>query len=191
MPSWFVSSCAQFIAKAMMPMSATPRPYLYQDLEYLGGASDYAEEVFAAIQQSALYEKFGRDDCGLLCQFMHCFAAPQGASLLEEGVEGDHLILLLSGNVLVSKLLLTGQSVPLALVGAGAVLGEMSLIDGEHRFASCVAREPARFAVLTRADLNEILYAHPRLGNKLLIWILQTTIGRIRDMDMRALARAT
>jgi len=171
-------------------MSATPKPYVYQDLDYLGGAGGFVEEVFAAIQQSALYEGVTRDDCALLCQFMHCFAAPPGIPLLEEGVEGDHLIFLLSGTVQVSKRLLTGASVPLAVVGTGAVLGEMSLIDGEHRFASCIAHEPVRFAVLTRADLNEILYVHPRLGNKLLIWILQVTIGRIRDMDMRALARA-
>jgi CRP-like cAMP-binding protein len=171
-------------------MSATPKPYLYQDLDYLGGAGEFSESVFAAIGQGSLYEQLSRDDCALLCQFMHCFAAPRGAVLLEEGVEGDHLLLVLDGRVRVSKRDVAGRQVDLALVGAGNVLGEMSLIDGEHRFASCVAHEPVRFAVLTRADLNEMLFAHPRLGNKLLIWILQITIGRVREMDLRSMPQA-
>lgn len=171
-------------------MTATPRPYLYQDLEYLGGAGAFAEQIFGVIGQDSLYEKFGRDDCDLLCQFMHCFAAPLDAELLTEGEEGDFLIVILSGRVLVSKQDVFGQPVSLAMVGPGSVLGEMSLIDGEHRFASCVAHEPVRFAVLTRDDLSEILFAHPRLGNKLLLWILQIAIDRIREADVRLMPKA-
>lgn len=168
-----------------MAGSVTHRPYLYQDLEYLGGAVAHADSVFAALGQNTLYERFDRDDCGLLCHFMHCFFAEEGALLLEEGVEGSHLVFLLAGRVQVSKRASSGAAVSLAMVGPGAVLGEMSLIDGEHRFASCIAHAPTEFAVLTRADLDEILYAHPRLGNKLLTWILQITIGRVRDMGLR------
>lgn len=174
-----------------MSISVTSRPYIYQDLEYLGSAGGFVDEIFAVIQQIFLYERFCRADCELLCHFLHCFSAPRNALLLEEGVEGDHAIFLLDGSVRVSKQLPTGKMAPLAVVGVGTVLGEMALIDGEHRFASCVAREPVRFAALTRADLNEILYVHPRLGNKLLIWILQVVIGRIRDLDMRAIIPTT
>jgi CRP-like cAMP-binding protein len=165
-------------------MIATPRPYLYQDLKYLGIPEKFVDDVFALIGDDSLYEKFNRQDCELLCQFMHCFAAPKDAELLTEGMEGDYMILILSGQVRVSKQDIFGGSIGLAVVGPGSFLGEMSLIDGEHRFATCIAYGPVRFAVLTRADLNELLFAHPRLANKLLLWLLRVSIGRVRDTDM-------
>lgn len=172
-------------------MSVTPRPYLYQDLAYLGGASAHVEEIFAALGQSKLFEGLSRGDCEQLCGFMHCFAAPRGTVLLEEGVEGEHLILVLEGHVRVAKKDLAGNEIGLAVVGPGSVLGEMSMIDGEHRFASCETLEPVKFAVLTRTDLHELLAEHPRLGNKLLIWMLQSTIGRLRDAGLRLIPHTT
>jgi len=158
---------------------------LFRDLEYLGGAKVFTRQIFEAISQSSFFEEFTREDCDHLCEYMHCFAAPPGKVLLEEGREGDFMIITLSGKVQVSKMSLRGDPVTLAVVGPGSLLGEMSLIDGEHRFASCTTIAPACFAVLTRAELTEVLFTYPRLGNKLLLWILRIAIGRFRDLDMR------
>lgn len=184
-----VHCCRREKGIATIIMTATPRPYLYQDLKYLGGAEAFAEKIYKVIGQSSLYERISLYDCELLCQFMHCFSAPSDAVLLSEGIEGDHLMVILSGQVQVVKHDPSGQPVSLARVGPGSILGEMSLIDGEHRFASCIARGPVQFAILTRFDLAEILSAHPRLGNKLLIWILQITISRVRDTDLQLMPR--
>jgi CRP/FNR family transcriptional regulator, cyclic AMP receptor protein len=166
-------------------MSATPRPSLYQDLDYLGSASAYADEVFEAISKEALFEGFSHHEIEALCQYMHCFAAPAGATLLHEGDGGAFLLVVLSGKVGVNKLDEAGQSLGLAVVGPGSILGEMSLIDGEPRFASCITAEPTDFAVMSRLDLNEVLVIHPRLANKFLIKMLQIMVGRMRDTGMR------
>jgi CRP-like cAMP-binding protein len=63
----------------------------------------------------------------------------------------------------------------------------MSLIDGAQRYASCVATEPTDFAVLTRSALNEIFLDNPRLGNKLLLLLLQLMTRRLRDTSDRLL----
>jgi CRP-like cAMP-binding protein len=91
----------------------------------------------------------------------------------------------LSGNVAVRKFDIAGKTTSIAVVGAGDILGEMSLIDGEHRFASCVTVEPTRFAVLSRMDLTEITALHPRLANKFLFMMLQIMVSRLRDTGMR------
>jgi CRP/FNR family cyclic AMP-dependent transcriptional regulator len=70
----------------------------------------------------------------------------------------------------------------------GSSLGEMSLIDGERRFANCIATEPTDFAVFTRADLNEMLLRHPRLANKFLIKLMQILVGRLRTTGNLLLA---
>jgi CRP-like cAMP-binding protein len=169
-------------------MSATPRPPLYADLSYLGAASGYVDEIFEVIGNGALFEEFSRNEVEALCQFMHCFAAPREAPLLIEGDQGDYLLIVLSGNVDVLKRSPQGQEVSIAQAGPGTSLGEMSLLDGEARFASCVALEPTDFAVMTRADLNEVLVMYPRLANKLLIKIMQILVCRLRDTGNRLLS---
>ena len=166
-------------------MSATPRPELYHDLDYLGGASAYADEVYEVIRKGPIFEEFSHQEIEVICQFMHCYAAQRNVILLKEGGDGDYLLVVLSGKVEVRKFDLKGQPQSIATVGPGNILGEMSLFDGEHRFATCSAMVPTDFAVMTRADLNELLVLYPRLANKFLIKMIQIMVGRMRDTGMR------
>lgn len=168
-------------------MNLTPRPLLYHDLDYLGGAGGYVDEIYEVFRKGPLFEEFSRQETEALCQFMHCFAAPRDAVLLAEGDEGDYLLLLLSGQAEVRKQPQAGPPVVIATVGPGTSLGEMSLIDGERRFATCTNIVPMDFAVMTRADLNEILVVYPRLANKFLIKLLQISVNRLRDTGVRML----
>ena len=169
-------------------MSVTPRPLLYDDLDYLGAASGYADEVHEAISKGPIFEHFTHREIEALCPFMHCFAASRGVALLREGDEGDYLLIVLSGKVDVRKQDPKNKSMSIAVAGPGTSLGEMSLIDGERRFASCVTTEPTDFAVMTRFDLNEILVTHPRLANKLLIRLMQIIVCRLREADDQLLS---
>jgi CRP-like cAMP-binding protein len=161
-------------------MSATPCSDIYSNFEYLGAASAYTEDVYEAIGDAPLFDRFSKNEIAALCQFMHCFAAPRDGTLLAEGDQGDYALIILSGSVDVRKRSPEGELVTIANVCCGSSLGEMSLIDGERRFASCVAAEPTDFAVFTRADLNEMLLRHPRLANKFLIKLMQILVGRLR-----------
>jgi CRP-like cAMP-binding protein len=169
-------------------MSTDSRPLLYRNVEYLGAASGFVDAVMESINKEVLFDEFYHYEIEELCQFMHCFSAPAGTVLLEEGEEGDHLVLLLTGQVIVRKTDIGGAVHSLAMVGPGNILGEMSLIDGERRFASCITAEPTRFAVLSKSDLNEILALHPRLANKFLVMLLQMMVSRLRDMGTRAIS---
>lgn len=161
-------------------MSATPCPDIYSNFEYLGAASAYTDDVYDAIGFAPLFDRFSKSEIAALCQFMHCFAAPRDGILLAEGDGGDYALIILSGNVAVRKRSPEGELVTIANISRGSSLGEMSLIDGERRFASCIATEPTDFAVFTRHDLNEMLLGHPRLANKLLIRLMQILVGRLR-----------
>ena len=85
---------------------------------------------------------------------MQCYAAPRDYTLLEEQGDGDFVLLVLTGKVGLVKVVLRHSVKQIAEVGAGASLGELSLIDGRPRFASCITMEPTDFAVLTRHSLQ-------------------------------------
>lgn len=165
-------------------MSQLPRPPLYPDLTYLGSAGAFVEEVLEVLHEEPMFEDFSRQEIEMLCHFLDCYAAPREARLIGEGDEGHHMLVILTGEVIVKKVPDDAMPVVMARVGPGGCLGEMSLIDGQRRFASCVTLEPVDFAVLTRARLNDLLVDHPRLANKLLIKLLQIMVGRLRDTGM-------
>lgn len=155
----------------------------YPQLQKLGSASLYFDEIFS-LEHVKLFEDFSRDEIEALCRYMTCYAAPSNYPLLTEGDEGDFLILILTGRVSVTKQTEFGDHDCITTAEPGMSLGEMSLIDGCPRFTSCHTIVPTDFAVLSRASLSSILVKMPRLGNKLLLVLLQIMTTRLRDTSL-------
>lgn len=156
----------------------------YPELQNLGSASLYLDEIMN-IEHVKLFEDFTREEVEALCRYMTCYAAPTGYRLLQEGDAGDFLLLILTGKVAVHKQTELEKQLSLSVAEPGMSLGEMSLIDGNLRSASCDALVPTDFAVLSRASLNSILVQLPRLGNKLLLVLLQLMSNRLRDTSVQ------
>ena len=157
---------------------------LLPSFEYLGSASRYVDEILKIVDQIHLFEDLNRMEVEALCSFMPCFGAPRDATLIVEGAQGDFLLLILTGSVRVVKRVVGGSAddvVTVAVLGPGASVGEMSMIDGRLRFATCRTMEPTDFAVLSSRSLREILQSAPSLGNKFLLLLLQIMVRRLRD----------
>lgn len=146
----------------------------------LGSAMRFAEEIGDIINHVPMFDGLSEQEIKAMCSFMSCYAADRGGVLIQEGEQGASMLIVLTGSVDVVKQSSGGDNVRIATVGPGQALGEMSMIDGQRRFASCIADEPVDFAVLTRAALNEILMIHPRLGNKVLLLLLSLFTDRLR-----------
>ena len=67
------------------------------------------------------------------------------------------------------------------VVRRGTALGEMSLLDGEPRFASCTAIEEVEAAVLGRHEIGLLVRDHPAVAAKLLVNITQLMAQRLRN----------
>lgn len=163
---------------------------LYPDLEHLGSARRFMDDILQLIDKIPFFGGFSDQEIQALSGYMGCFGAPRNARLLTEGQSDDHMLLLLTGRVAVLKKDEHGTEQRVAEAGPGTTLGEMSMIDGSPRSASCVTTEPTDFAVLTRGNLNEIFIDSPRLGNKLLLVLLQLTMRRLREASQRLLPHA-
>lgn len=167
----------------MTCISVSPCP----DLEDLGSASGFVEEIQDIVKSLAVFEGFSSQESALLCDYMECFGAPRNVSILKEGDPGDFMIILLTGRVNVVKIDEQDTSKIVTNLGPGAFLGEMSLFDGRPRFASCITTQPSDIAVLSRDCLNNILRDHPRLGSKLMLVLIQTITERLREATTRML----
>ncbi len=83
---------------------------------------------------------------------MEVFRAVEGVEVIREGDGGDFMLIVVEGRIEVRKQDRWNTPQLIAAIEPGRVLGEMSMIDGEPRFATCVAAQPTLVAVLDRAE---------------------------------------
>jgi CRP-like cAMP-binding protein len=106
---------------------------------------------------------------------------PAGSSLFLEGDRSGTVVFVLSGRVKVFSLTEHGEEILLAVRGRGALLGEVSAVDGGPRSASVAALEPIEALVLTADAFVEFLRGHADAATVL----LQLVVARLRDADRK------
>jgi CRP-like cAMP-binding protein len=103
-----------------------------------------------------------------------------GAELMRQGEASDCLHLIISGQVRVLKLYEdAGGPIELAVLGAGEVVGEMGVLDGDPRSATVEAIEPTRTLQVGAEELAQLIFDHPEIGASL----LRTMSHRLRNTN--------
>jgi CRP/FNR family cyclic AMP-dependent transcriptional regulator len=141
------------------------------------------------LQHSPLLQDFSVAEADILGTLMLQVHAEPGQQLIAEGDAADWMMLLLSGTVDVGKRKIgaegdsaePGENTRIAVLREGAVLGEMSMFDGEPRYASCWALSAVEAAVLDRAAVARLIVARPDIGAKLLVKLTQLLAQRLRN----------
>jgi CRP-like cAMP-binding protein len=99
---------------------------------------------------------------------------PEGVTFIREGDtdDTDFMLLVLDGEVTVESIVVSRTApITVSVLGPGSLIGEMGLLDGEPRSASCTAMSDLRCALLTREALNQLLDDDPRTAAKLMMAI--------------------
>ena len=117
---------------------------------------------------------------------MRLVSCSTGTQLFREGerTRSDHMLFLLEGEVSVD----TGQGSPanmtsISVLGPGSMIGEMAMLDGAPRSASCTAVSAVQAAGMSRLGLERLLEQHPRVAAKLLAMVALVTAERLRALN--------
>ncbi|TBR15345.1 cyclic nucleotide-binding domain-containing protein [Rugosibacter aromaticivorans] len=153
------------------------------NLDYLGDATPFIGRIHEIIASIQMFDDFNGAEIAEFARYLHCYHAPQGSEIIREGEAGDFMLLILEGNVEIVKKDVRGQPQVISIADPGKTLGEMSLIDGEPRFASCMSLTPLDFAVLDRQSLSRLIAEEPGLGIKLLMELLILLNQRLRGVS--------
>lgn len=157
------------------------RPPQLAHLEHLGDAARFAAELHALIPKCSLLENFTAAEVRALAQFMEVYRALEGVEIIREGDGGDFMVMVIEGRIDVHKRDRWNTPQHIATVEPGRILGEMSMIDGAARFATCVAvGGPALVAVLGRESLARTIVEQPMLGAKILMELVLMLSQRLR-----------
>jgi CRP/FNR family transcriptional regulator, cyclic AMP receptor protein len=158
-------------------------PSRRQRLRKIAGSAtaDRAAELLRA--PSALMQ-LDEEEARIILTYMAPHRIPEGQKFIKEGdtENTDFMLLVLDGDVTVETAVVNRDApITVTVLGPGSLIGEMGLIDGSPRSASCTALTDLRCAILTRRDLNRLLDEEPRAAAKLMMAISMRIAERMRD----------
>jgi CRP-like cAMP-binding protein len=156
-------------------------------LEDLGAGADYAGAIFGLVGRSQFFAEFTRADIDLLASYMHIYRAKPQQTIIKEGDIGDYMLMIIDGEVDIYKTNMLGGQQYMTSVKPGTTLGEMSMIDGAPRFATCIALRTTTFGALTRDNKGRIIHERPGLGAKILIKLVTLLSQRLRQTSAQLL----
>jgi CRP-like cAMP-binding protein len=144
-----------------------------------------ADELASLLGRAPLFSEFRQDDVKALSEYMGVYRAEPNQTIIREGDVGDHMLLIVRGEVDILKRGLQREQQHMTSVGAGTTIGEMSMIDGEPRFATCRTTQSTTFGVLTRDNMAKIILERPHLGSKILVKLVTMLSARLRQTSAK------
>ncbi|MBI5006320.1 MAG: cyclic nucleotide-binding domain-containing protein [Nitrosomonadales bacterium] len=103
-----------------------------------------------------------------------------GEVVFNEGDIGTFMCIVHSGSIAVIKANQNEEQVEMVTLGRGRALGEMAVLDGERRSATCQAAEDSILLTLSKEALDKMLEEHPRIGARVIRAIAVSLSRRLR-----------
>lgn len=123
---------------------------------------DYARRV-DALSRVDVFRALDAAKIDRLARRLRLLVFGPGEVILRQGDPGDSLFVIRSGEVAV-RLEVPGRQRDITTLSAGQFFGEMSLMTGESRAATIVARTHVECYVVSKDVFQEILEANPELA---------------------------
>lgn len=145
-------------------------------------AADLLRSTTALIQLSAA-------EALTVVAYMELRRCAEGETIIRQGHRGGEdgfMALVIEGEITVEAVTVS-RTEPLTVnvLGPGNLMGEMSLMDGEARSATCTASTEVSCAVLTRTALQTLMAEEPTTAAKLLSAVAQRLSQRLRENDTK------
>jgi CRP-like cAMP-binding protein len=145
-----------------------------------GGGSAFRPELLRSIEHVDLLADLEWREIELLAGYMQAYEADPGCIVFREGEAGSYMGFLVRGRIKIRKETEDVHETVIWIEGQGRSIGEMALIDGEPRSATCEVTEQATLLLLTRHNFTRLAAEWPRVALKLLLRITKLISRRLR-----------
>lgn len=136
-----------------------------------------------------LFADLPQEDLERLCAGVHEIVLEAGASLFEEGEEGNAAYVIIEGKIEITQRSAGGEPVLLAVRSIDEVIGEMALVQSAPRAATARAQSAATLIAIPKSTLDELLMTSPSAVRTIFEAMLQRwkdTQSRLRQSERMA-----
>lgn len=120
-----------------------------------------------------------------MCGHLSYVQLAQGKQVIGQNEQGDHVMIVLSGRLVESRLQPSGEQRRLGEAHAGDLLGDLTALAGETRIASWTSTAPVALALVSTQALEHLLADDPRLAAALQAWMGRKVSVRLRQAHAR------
>jgi len=149
----------------------------------MGNDPTFRQEICEMIAGTSLFANFDWRDIEALSSYVQGYQVAAGTVVFKEGDAGSYMGLLIKGQIEILKDDLDGQPRRLGLVSCGKTVGEMSIIDGEPRSATCKTTLGSVLLVLTKDNYDRIIKEKPGLAVNILAKLAKLMSQRLRGVS--------
>lgn len=137
----------------------------------------------AALRKVQLFDSLLPEHLKLVASIVEEKVLPPSTKIFADGDKADSFYFLVAGKVRVSKQIPGMGEEALAVLGAGEVFGEMSLLDESTRSAGALAHERCRLLVITKDAFDDLLFLHKDLAYEVLWSCVRMLASRLRETN--------
>ncbi len=154
----------------------------------MSDATHLNNEIRNMLLDCGLFDALSPSEFSGVSGYFSIATMAKGDSIFQEGDAGTFMCILHSGWVSVRKTNAEGLEVEVATLRKGA-FGEMAVLDGERRSASCIAANDCRLLMLGKDSLEKMLAEAPRIAAKIIRALAVAMSRRLRMADGQLLAQ--
>lgn len=148
--------------------------------QLMGAGAAFRDEICDMIADTQLFSDFDWKDIQALAAYVQCYQVAAGTVVFNEGDAGSYMCLLVKGEVDILKTDHEGNPRRIVNVTRGKTIGEMSIIDGEPRSATCVSSQDSVLLLLTKENYQRIIKEKPVLAVHILAKLAKLMSQRLR-----------
>ena len=145
-------------------------------------------EIRDMLMDCGLFDPLLPEDFHIAAGYFNISSMARDEVIFLEGDAGTFMCILHSGQVAVQKANPSGQRLTIATLRSGRAFGEMAVLDGERRSASCVAASECVLN-LGKDSLEKMLNDAPRVAAKIIRAIAIALSKRLRMADGQLLSQ--
>ncbi|MDF0733140.1 cyclic nucleotide-binding domain-containing protein [Pseudomonas entomophila] len=146
-------------------------------------------EIRDMLLDCGLFDSLQPADCLAAAGYFSLASMAEGEAIFDEGDAGTFMCILHRGVVSVRKTDGNGQQVEIATLRKGRAFGEMAVLDGERRSASCVAASDCQLLTLGKDSLDKMLNEAPRIAARIIRALAVALSKRLRMQDGQRVAQ--
>lgn len=140
------------------------------------------EKHLSILRAIPLFEGLSAEQLGKIAALARTRSCSTRQVVVTQGEPADALFAIIKGRLKVASSGPDGRDMVLGIMAEGEVFGEVALLDGGLRSATCTAVEPCELLVVERAQFLELLEQSPGIAVKL----LHVLSGRLRRLSQRS-----
>jgi CRP/FNR family transcriptional regulator, cyclic AMP receptor protein len=141
------------------------------------------DEINNMLMDCSLFDHFTPAEIRSAVRYFGISKIAAGDIIFREGDAGTFMCIVNDGNISVLKSREDEETVKMATLHSGKTFGEMAVLDGEWRSATCVAETDCILLTLSKESLDRMLAEVPRTAAAVIRVVAVSLSRRLRIAD--------